>query len=184
MWRSLNVGQPATIPAILGALRFAKRFIFVGDEKQLPPLVLRGAARHRASPTLSSSFLKAHGEDDMKEHSQEKAACVALRSQYRMNQWISHFASRVFYNGTLLAAPSVAKRVLEIPCRSAIHCAHHHLRRTCARYRTRCNGAHCHTHYTHYTYTRSRVVNANAASPIPTLSSSMSPAKTSAIASR
>ncbi|HEX9130871.1 MAG TPA: AAA domain-containing protein, partial [Ktedonobacteraceae bacterium] len=29
-----------TIPAILGALRFAKRLILVGDEKQLPPLVL------------------------------------------------------------------------------------------------------------------------------------------------
>ncbi len=49
----------------------------------------------------------------MKEHAQEKAACVALRTQYRMNQWISHFASRVFYDGTLLAAPTVAKRVLK-----------------------------------------------------------------------
>ena len=31
-----------------------------------------------------------------------------------MNQWISHFASRVFYDGALVAAPSVAMRVLEI----------------------------------------------------------------------
>ena len=29
-----------TIPAMLGALRLARRFILVGDEKQLPPLVL------------------------------------------------------------------------------------------------------------------------------------------------
>ena len=31
----------------------------------------------------------------------------------RMNRWISHFASRLFYDDTLAAAPSVAHRILE-----------------------------------------------------------------------
>ena len=38
--RATSVDTPATVPAILGALRFSKRFILVGDEQQLPPLVL------------------------------------------------------------------------------------------------------------------------------------------------
>jgi DNA replication ATP-dependent helicase Dna2 len=109
----IDEASQLTIPAILGALRFAKRFILVGDEKQLPPLVLSKEAAAQGLSDSLFSFLKAQDEDYMKEHSQEKAACVALRIQYRMNQWISHFASRVFYNGTLLAAPSVAKRTLE-----------------------------------------------------------------------
>ena len=41
------------------------------------------------------------------------SACVSLRQQYRMNRWISHFASRLFYDDTLAAAPSVAHRILE-----------------------------------------------------------------------
>ncbi|HVB21982.1 MAG TPA: AAA domain-containing protein [Ktedonobacteraceae bacterium] len=109
----IDEASQLTIPAILGALRFAKRFILVGDEKQLPPLVL---SKETAEPGLSDSlfsFLKTLDEGYMKVHPQEQAACVALRTQYRMNQWISHFASRVFYEGALLADPTVAKRVLE-----------------------------------------------------------------------
>lgn len=109
----IDEASQLTIPAILGALRFAKRFILVGDEKQLPPLVLSKEAATQGLADSLFSFLKAQDEDYMKEHAQEKAACVALRIQYRMNQWISHFASRVFYDGTLIAAPAVAKRVLE-----------------------------------------------------------------------
>ncbi|MEO8973912.1 MAG: AAA domain-containing protein [Ktedonobacteraceae bacterium] len=109
----IDEASQLTIPSILGALRFARRFILVGDEKQLPPLVLSKEAAAQGLSDSLFSFLKTQDEDYMKEHSHEKAACVTLRTQYRMNQWISNFASRVFYNGTLIAAPSVAKRVLE-----------------------------------------------------------------------
>lgn len=109
----IDEASQLTIPAILGALRFAKRFILVGDEKQLPPLVLSKEAAAQGLSDSLFSFLKAQDEDYMKEHPQEKAACIALRTQYRMNQWISHFASRVFYDSALIAAPSVAKRILE-----------------------------------------------------------------------
>lgn len=109
----IDEASQLTIPAILSALRFVKRFILVGDEKQLPPLVLSKEAAEQGLADSLFSFLKAQDSDYMKEHPQEKSACVALRTQYRMNQWISHFASRVFYDGTLVAAPSVAKRVLQ-----------------------------------------------------------------------
>ena len=109
----IDEASQLTIPAILGALRFAKRFILVGDEKQLPPLVLSKEAAAQGLSDSLFSFLKAQEEIYMQEQPREKAACVALRTQYRMNQWISHFASRVFYNSALIAAPSVAKRVLE-----------------------------------------------------------------------
>ena len=109
----IDEASQLTIPAILGALRFAKRFILVGDEKQLPPLVLSKEAAEQGLSASLFSFLKAQDSDYMREHPQEKSACVALRIQYRMNQWISHFASRVFYDGALVAAPTIAKRVLE-----------------------------------------------------------------------
>ena len=102
-----------TIPAILGALRFVKRFILVGDEKQLPPLVLsKEAALAGLSRSLFSS-LKQYDEDYRKEHPDATSACVALEVQYRMNKWISRFSSRQFYDGRLKPHSSVANRLLE-----------------------------------------------------------------------
>src|SRR5205085_11484875 len=106
----IDEASQLTIPAILGALRFAKRFILVGDEKQLPPLVLsKEAAKQKLDRSL---FLY------LKEHPEAEDACVSLEIQYRMNQCISHFASQVFYKGALKAAPDVANRILELPRQS------------------------------------------------------------------
>ncbi len=103
-----------TMPAILGALRFAKRFILVGDEKQLPPLVLsREAAQQGLADSLFST-LKRLDNDYMNDHPMEISACVSLRTQYRMNKWISHFASTVFYEKRLTAHESVANRKLMV----------------------------------------------------------------------
>ncbi|HZU68054.1 MAG TPA: AAA domain-containing protein [Ktedonobacteraceae bacterium] len=103
-----------TVPAILGALRFAKRFILVGDEKQLPPLVLSKEAQEKG---LSESlFEKLKGLDDayINNHPGTTSACVPLTVQYRMNKWISHFASRMFYEGKLKPHDSVADARLEL----------------------------------------------------------------------
>ncbi len=104
-----------TIPAILGALRFAKRFILVGDEKQLPPLVLSKEAAAAGLAESLFSILKGIDFDYMKDRDQEVSACVPLKIQYRMNKWISHFASRVFYDSQLIPHASVANRLLEAP---------------------------------------------------------------------
>jgi DNA replication ATP-dependent helicase Dna2 len=103
-----------TIPAILGALCFAKRFILVGDEKQLPPLVLSKEAAKAGLAESLFSVLKRLDDDYTKNHSQTVSACVPLKVQYRMNKWISHFASKVFYTGQLIPHTSVANRMLEV----------------------------------------------------------------------
>jgi DNA replication ATP-dependent helicase Dna2 len=113
----IDEASQLTIPAILGALRLAKRFILVGDEKQLPPLVLSQEAAEKGLADSLFSYLKRLDDDYMKKHADEGnvvSACVFLRMQYRMNKWISNFSSRVFYEGKLEAAPSVAGRVLEV----------------------------------------------------------------------
>ncbi|GCE05583.1 AAA domain-containing protein [Dictyobacter aurantiacus] len=101
-----------TIPAILGALRFARRFILVGDEKQLPPLVLSPEASEAGLADSLFSFLKQRNDEYMQQHPLDVSACVPLLTQYRMNKWISNFSSTVFYEKQLEAHPSVANRRL------------------------------------------------------------------------
>jgi DNA replication ATP-dependent helicase Dna2 len=109
-----------TLPAILGALRFTKRFILVGDEKQLPPLVLSKEAASTGLAESLFSTLKQLDDDYMKFDNQGISACVPLKVQYRMNKWISHFASRVFYGGQLIPHTSVANRLLEVAMPASI----------------------------------------------------------------
>ena len=97
-----------TIPAILGVLRFARRFILVGDEKQLPPLVLSKEAALAGLADSLFSFLKSLDDGYMKNYPLAVSACVPLRVQYRMNKWISHFSSTVFYDQRLVAHDSIA----------------------------------------------------------------------------
>jgi DNA replication ATP-dependent helicase Dna2 len=100
------------VPAILGALRFAKRFILVGDEQQLPPLVLNKEAAEEGLADSLFRTLKQQDEGYMNEHPLAISACVPLRVQYRMNKWISNFSSTVFYDKQLLPHASVANRRL------------------------------------------------------------------------
>lgn len=95
-----------TLPAILGALRFARRFILVGDEQQLPPLVLNKEAAAQGLSDSLFSYLK---------RLDASSACISLTTQYRMNRWICNFSSKVFYDGRLIAAPPIAQRVLDVP---------------------------------------------------------------------
>ncbi|GHO43390.1 AAA domain-containing protein [Ktedonospora formicarum] len=103
-----------TVPAILGALRFARRFILVGDEKQLPPLVLSQEAALQGLSTSLFEQLKRMDDDYTQDQPLAVSACVPLLTQYRMNKWISNFASTVFYERKLLAHSSVADRQLEL----------------------------------------------------------------------
>jgi DNA replication ATP-dependent helicase Dna2 len=103
-----------TLPAILGALRFAKRFILVGDEKQLPPLVLSKEAIEQGLAQSLFSILKHLDDGYTKNDGGAASACVPLTVQYRMNTWISRFASRMFYEGRLIPHQSVADAVLEL----------------------------------------------------------------------
>ena len=100
----IDEASQLTVPAILGALRFVKRFILVGDEKQLPPLVMsKEAAEQGLNESLFAQLMRGHPE-----------ACVSLNVQYRMNRWISHFPSTVFYEKLLLPDTTVANRRLPV----------------------------------------------------------------------
>ncbi|HEY0757291.1 MAG TPA: AAA domain-containing protein [Ktedonobacteraceae bacterium] len=101
-----------TIPAILGALRFARRFILVGDEKQLPPLVLDKAAGEQGLAVSLFGQLKQAEEE--RQQAEAVSACVPLRVQYRMHETISNFASRAFYHNQLRAHYAVARRRLQL----------------------------------------------------------------------
>jgi DNA replication ATP-dependent helicase Dna2 len=104
-----------TVPAILGALRFARRFILVGDEKQLPPLVLNPEAAEQGLSQSLFAQLKRLDEIYTSNHQPVISACVALQTQYRMNKWIANFSSTVFYNKKLHSHPSIANKQLVYP---------------------------------------------------------------------
>ncbi|MBX5450181.1 AAA domain-containing protein [Thermogemmatispora sp.] len=103
-----------TVPALLGALRFARRFILVGDEKQLPPLVLSREAAAAGLRESLFSLLKRRDEEYVAAHPGAESACVALTTQYRMHEQIAAFPSRFFYGGELRPHPSVARRQLAL----------------------------------------------------------------------
>jgi DNA replication ATP-dependent helicase Dna2 len=101
-----------TVPAILGALRFARRFVLVGDEQQLPPLVLSEEAARRGLSTSLFHLLQERAAASHVDQVHSSSACIPLRTQYRMNQWISNFSSTVFYDKALVAHESIAHRQL------------------------------------------------------------------------
>ena len=100
-----------TVPSILGALRFARRFVLVGDEKQLPPLVMsEQAAEQGLKRSLFASLLEHWGD----------VASVALRRQYRMHPTICEFASREFYDDALVTAGEGRRRCSTSPSRRMV----------------------------------------------------------------
>ena len=78
----IDEASQITIPAILGALCLAKRFILVGDEKQLPPLVLSKEAAAQGLADSLFSYLKRLDDDYMNTQDTPESACVSLRQQF------------------------------------------------------------------------------------------------------
>jgi DNA replication ATP-dependent helicase Dna2 len=82
-----------TVPALCGALRFATRFVLVGDDRQLPPLVVsQVAAEGGLNESLFTQLAARWGDQ----------ASVGLTRQYRMHPEICAFPSRTFYGGALM----------------------------------------------------------------------------------
>lgn len=92
-----------TVPLALMAMRKGKRFIFIGDQKQLPPVLL---SRSILSKDAYSVFSKLTSLET--DHS------VMLDETYRMNRWLTAWPSQNFYNGKLLSAGKNKDRQLTL----------------------------------------------------------------------
>ena len=103
-----------TEPLTLGLLMRARRFVLIGDDRQLPPVVrLQGLGR--------SMFerLKEQAESDAPE------LLTLLDTQYRMHPEIMEVSNRLYYSGRLSSGvtfedriPSVGAPILFLPVRS------------------------------------------------------------------
>lgn len=77
-----------SIPLAIAAMVKGSKFIFIGDHKQLPPIV---AENHTDEVFQKSIF----------EHLHQFDAGIMLDITYRMNKWINEFPSKQFYKGKL-----------------------------------------------------------------------------------
>ncbi|GFO46497.1 hypothetical protein PoB_007300200 [Plakobranchus ocellatus] len=90
-------------PACLGPLFHCRKFVLVGDPKQLPPVVQSKEARSLGMD--ESLFVKLDN----------RGATYDLNLQYRMNRVIMELSNRLVYEGQLLCGdPSVAEQCLQI----------------------------------------------------------------------
>lgn len=91
-----------TLPLALMAMRRGARFVFIGDQKQLPPVLL---ARSILEDIPGSIFAKltAHNVDS-----------VMLTETYRLNRELAAWPSRTFYDGRLRSAGPNRERKLAL----------------------------------------------------------------------
>jgi len=96
-----EAGQ-ALEPACWIPILKAKKVVFAGDHCQLSPTIKSNiAAKNGLSTTLLEKSVASHPE-----------AVVLLEEQYRMNELIMGYSSKIFYEDKLKAHESVAHRVL------------------------------------------------------------------------
>ena len=95
-----------TVPDVLAALRLARRFVLVGDDRQLPPLVqsAEAAAMEEGLATPLFTLLRDRLSEDGAE------GLVMLEDQYRMNAEICAFPSQEWYEGRLKPATEEVAR--------------------------------------------------------------------------
>jgi len=94
-----------TQPACIGPISLAKRFVLVGDDRQLPPLVKSEAAK-----TMGMDMSLLHRLSSAHEN-----AVVQLTYQFRMNAHIMTLANCLVYDQKLkCATPDVANRQLQL----------------------------------------------------------------------
>jgi DNA replication ATP-dependent helicase Dna2 len=84
-------------------MRKGKRFIFIGDQKQLPPVLLSRSVLDKDTLSIFSRLT-----------SQQADHTVMLNETYRMNRWLTDWPSRTFYSGKLVATGANRERQLTL----------------------------------------------------------------------
>ncbi len=100
-----------TVPLALMAMRKGKRFIFIGDQKQLPPVMLSRSVLSKESSSVFAALTSQHAD-----HS------VMLDQTYRMNRWLTAWPSDTYYDKQLVASGRNRERRLvlsQVPARLA-----------------------------------------------------------------
>lgn len=92
-----------TVPLALMAMRKARRFIFVGDHKQLPPVVISKSVLDKSCYSVFSKLVQ-----------ENPSVSVLLNQTYRMNSDLSSWPSQQYYQGQLQSVGSNANRTLSL----------------------------------------------------------------------
>jgi len=85
-----------TEPLTLGLILRARRFVLIGDDRQLPPVVRTRGLAHSMFERLK----------------RDAGAVTLLETQYRMHPEIMNVSNRLFYNGQLKAGVKASDRTL------------------------------------------------------------------------
>jgi DNA replication ATP-dependent helicase Dna2 len=92
-----------TVPLAIMAMRKGKRFIFVGDQKQLPPVMLSRSILDKDSLSVFAALTAPDADHT-----------VMLNETYRMNQWLAAWPSQTYYDGKLIAVGDNRERRLTL----------------------------------------------------------------------
>jgi len=105
-WGVMDECGQISQPAAIGAMLLSERFLLVGDDYQLPPIVQSLEARDKG---MDISMFKRLGEA-------HPNAVVSLVSQYRMNEEVMDLANTLVYEHKLRCGSNgVAKARLSLP---------------------------------------------------------------------
>lgn len=94
-----------TVPLALMAMRKGSRFIFIGDQKQLPPVMLSRSVLAADEISVFSRLIGASTDPDR---------VTMLSETYRMNRWLTEWPSRTFYGNELTSAGANRERLLKL----------------------------------------------------------------------
>ncbi|NRF67392.1 AAA family ATPase [Aquincola sp. S2] len=93
-----------TVPLALMAMRKGRRFVFVGDQQQLPPVMLSRSVLDESGMSAFAALTARHADH-----------AVMLQETYRMNRWLTAWPSRAYYRGELSAAGANRERRMSLP---------------------------------------------------------------------
>lgn len=89
-----------TLPLAMMGMLAGERYIFIGDDRQLPPVVSSGATE--IGKTSIFGYLNGRGYETM------------LETTYRLNDKLNDWPSKTFYENRLQPAPGVGARRLDL----------------------------------------------------------------------
>ena len=88
----IDEASQATIPSVLIPINKAKKFVLIGDHKQLPPVIFNN----------STEYLKTSLFEELIDHYEHQSEELLI--QYRMNEILMEFPNRKFYENKLICS--------------------------------------------------------------------------------